>query len=408
MSKSSENQLQKPKTSKVSLLVFLATLAVVLISLTTVVFPFLVTRSASPFVDTEINPFETGVWTYPFLATNLILLGVAIAYKKNKLPQQITGSIRFIFSFEISIKVAFVTMLVLLAIYVAFSAGELATEEHWGDYLTIKNRLQGWTINDITKSFEPHVRFLLLSASLDIFGNIRVLPFIVSIALLVLTYYTTKMISKKRFAGIISVVILLQSSLFLSYDTSATYDNLWCLLYLLSLYMVYRKWPVSPISYILSISSKALTAVFLPMTMFFIYRSDIQKKTKIRIAISYGIIIVAGIAALSSGIGFGGVKVEFSEIDFWHGFTSWAFQLRFDPLVLVFLLPLVFGLFVASRHGIIHADSIMILIMGMLLIAPLLSGFTDQTNQPYRFVPLIAFFAIGIGTLLSKKSSAQA
>jgi len=41
----------------------------------------------------------------------------------------------------------------------------------------------------------------------------------------------------------------------------------------------------------------------------------------------------------------------------------------------------------------------------MLLIAPLLTGFTDQTSQPYRFVPFVVFFAIGVGVLLSKRSN---
>jgi len=39
------------------------------------------------------------------------------------------------------------------------------------------------------------------------------------------------------------------------------------------------------------------------------------------------------------------------------------------------------------------------------LTAPILTGFTDQTNQPYRFVPLVVFFAVGVGVLLSKKKS---
>ena len=45
----------------------------------------------------------------------------------------------------------------------------------------------------------------------------------------------------------------------------------------------------------------------------------------------------------------------------------------------------------------------MILIAGILLTAPLLVSLTDMTNQPYRFVSLIVFFAIGAGILLSTK-----
>jgi len=43
------------------------------------------------------------------------------------------------------------------------------------------------------------------------------------------------------------------------------------------------------------------------------------------------------------------------------------------------------------------------MIAGMLVIVPLISGFTEITNQPYRLVPLVFFFAIGVGTLLSKR-----
>jgi hypothetical protein len=35
----------------------------------------------------------------------------------------------------------------------------------------------------------------------------------------------------------------------------------------------------------------------------------------------------------------------------------------------------------------------------------MLTGFTNQTNQPYRFMPLVVFFAIGVGVLLSKRES---
>jgi len=43
------------------------------------------------------------------------------------------------------------------------------------------------------------------------------------------------------------------------------------------------------------------------------------------------------------------------------------------------------------------------MIAGMLVMVPLISGLTEITNQPYRFVPLIFFFAVGVGTLLSKR-----
>ena len=404
MSKKPTTKEQGPKASKVSWIVFLATLVIVLISLTTVLFPSLVIRSTSSFLGTEINPYETGVWTYPLLATNFILLGVAISYKKNKLPEIVTRSIKFVFDFEVSKKIALIVLITFLTVYVSFTASEISQEEGWTDYTAVKQRVQDWNPSQIASSFEPHLRYLLLSASLNIFGNIRVLPFVVSIALVVLTYFITKELSQKRFAGLVAVAILLQSSTFLSYDTSATYDNLWALLYVLSLYLIYKKWFLSPPSFLASIPAKALTAIFLPMTLFFIYRSNLPRQKKKILAVTYGTIIIAGIAATAAGINISNSTLVYDPFDFWRGFTAWAFQMRFDVIVLFFILPLIVGLFVVSRRGIIHADSIMVLLMGMLLSAPILQGFTDQTIQPYRFVPLVVFFAMGVGTILSKRS----
>jgi len=69
---------------------------------------------------------------------------------------------------------------------------------------------------------------------------------------------------------------------------------------------------------------------------------------------------------------------------------------------MLFMILLIVGLFLVSKSGVKHGESIMVLISGMLLIAPILTGFT---NQPYRFVPLVVFFAIGVGVLLSKRQA---
>ncbi|MGI0008923.1 MAG: hypothetical protein ACRD92_04810 [Nitrosopumilaceae archaeon] len=402
--KKEENQRQN---NKVSWAVFLSTLVVVLISLTSVLFPSFVIRSASTVQDPIMNQYELGVWTYHLLVANLILLGIGLLRSKNKLPQLVTNTTSFILNFEISKKVTILTVAVLLAIYVGFSVSELGSEERWDDYPAVKERVRGWTIGDVTKGFEPHLRYLLLSISLNVFGNIRVVPLVVSIALLVLTYYITAHMANKRFAGVVAMVILLQSAVFLTYDTSATYDNSWILLYVLSLYLIFKKWPLSSLSYVLTLPSKALTAMFFPMTFFFIYRSEIPREKKIRTAISYIIILMVGIVVLALGVDITRSNVGFDGKEFLRGFTVLAFQLRFDGLVLIFILPLIVVLFMVARKGIRQADSVMVLILGILLSAPLLDAFTDLTNQPYRFVPLIVFFAMGIGTILARKTIEQ-
>ena len=347
------------------------------------------------------EPFEAGIWSGGVIVSSAVIFVLALLHHKKKIST-LSKLFEKIFSFEISKKVSLIIMIVILVIYISASAGELSIEENLGDYAGVKKRLDTWSIDTIT-AFEPHVRYFLLSSSMVLFGNYKVIPFIASIALLITTYLITKTITQKRFAGIISTVILLQSSVFLTYDTTVSYTNFWILFYLVSLYMAYKFWPLSPVAYLLSIPSKALTAAFLPMSIYFILRSNISKKQKmITAGITFGIILAGGIAGISTSQG---IEEEFDAKEFQMGFTSFAYQLRFDGLIMLFMIPLVVGLFIVSRNGIKHGESMMLFISGIMLIAPILTGFTDQTNQPYRFVPLVVFFAMGVGVLLSKRQT---
>ncbi|MHB8602963.1 MAG: glycosyltransferase family protein [Nitrosotalea sp.] len=403
-----ETQGKISKGNMLSWAVFVPTAIIVLLSVSSVVFPALLTRSTSPFqgiVATPefVNPFQPGILAIPFVAINLILLGIGITYRKKK-ECKYRPIISRLTNFEVSKRQALIGIIILVTIFSAITAGTLSKEETWVDYKSVKDRVQTWTISDFTHGFEPHVRYLLLSASLHIFGNIRIIPFLTSIALLLVTYFFTKNITQKRFAGLVSTAVLLQSQIFIGYSTTASYDNSWILFYLFGLYLVQKFWPPSPVSFILSVFSKALTVAFLPMTLYFIARSTIPKRSKIISLASYGLVILAMIAGMSY------LKTGTTDLasvggnEFWQGFSAMAMQMRFDYIIVLFLLPLTVMLFFASRKGILHADSILICIISILLVSPLLTTFTDQTNQPYRFVSLSVFFAIGVGVLLSKRT----
>jgi len=386
-----KNVKSEHKTSLVSLIIFLITLAVVIFSLMSVVFPALVMRTISVIDDNQgINPFELGIWAYPLLITNFIIFGLMILYFKKKLPTIITKSIKFVFNYEISSKLAFFVIVIIIGTYIIFSVGELFNGRFLPDYYQRGESL--FENYDFTKvgdvGLNKHFGLFLTTSSMHLFGNYKVIPFIASIALLVLTYFVTFEITQKRFAGIVAMLIVLQSGIFLFYDTAVVYPNFWIVFYLLSLYLVYKKWPLSPISYILSVTSKGLTAVFFPMTLFFIYRANITNQKKIRLAISYGIIVLlGGIIIFFMGQNLGPTEVPFSGFnshDFWMGFAAFSSSLRADGLVLLFILPLTVGLFVASRKRVLHADSIMFFVLTMLLLGPLLLAFSDHHNIPYR------------------------
>jgi len=391
---------------------FLATIVIVLFSSVSIVFPALIISVAS-LHENDYDLFEPGLLAVPLLVVNAILLGVGFAYYKKKLPASIRKPIEFILNFEISKKVALIVGIILLSVYISFTVEELLIDEQqqYPDYKILDDALNLWPYgnsNDlwISEQLDRYVRLFLLDVSLNVFQNIKLLPFVASILLVIVTYFITYQISHKRFAGIVSMAIVLQSYTFLKYDTIAVYENFWVLFYIISLYAVHKRWYLSSVFYLLSVFTKAFVTPFLLMNVFFTYRSKIQQKTKIRIIFSY--VVVTGIVVLIFSFGnavYGDlIRVDVSE--FWIGFTAWSYQMHLDSLLILTMIPLTIGLFLKSRNGFRDADSILVLIFGSLLVGPVLALLTEfYFILPYRFVPLIVFFAMGVGIFLSNNNS---
>lgn len=404
--------MQKQKTDIITYAVFVFALVIVLINLVSLVFPSLIVNQINETVPGE-NSFEIGAWAAPVIITNIGVLVFGILFYTNKIPSVAKKYVNFVYNFEISRNVTIFVFVMLLFGYIGYSMQDIGEDEGdtWGDYPNLLRVIEKWPdaeggVN--TTLTVLHVKNFLIKSSLVLFDNPKVVPFLESISLVILTYFFTVKIAQKRFAGIIAMTILIQSYTFLRFDTLMTYANDWTLFYLLSLYLIYVKWPLSPVSFFASIFSKPLTVPFLPMTLFFTYRSQIPKKKKIRVLFVYAVILVA--------LAAGGLAMEnnliivsgFDSVDFWTAFTTWAFQLRFDTLFLLLILPLTVCLFLKSKSGFPQVDSILILIAGIILSMPLLAGLTDFNVHPYRYVPLVVFFAIGVGVLFAKRLKLEA
>jgi len=402
------NKMQNQKTNLITVTVFIISLIVVVISILSLIFPALLVTITSGS-ESQINSFEIGAWAAPFFIVNILILGFGVIFYKKILPKKIENGFKFILNFEVSRKVSLIVIIILLGIYLIFTIPELNQKEIdvWKDWESVEPFIINFPDGEGSSQLKSlYVKNFLLYSSLTVFQNVKLVSFLASISLILLTYFFTVKISQKRFAGLVAMVILLQSHTFLRYDTTATFSNFWTLFYVLSLYLIYKKWQLSPLSYIASIFSKPLTATFLPMTLFVVFRSKASRKNKIILTISYLVIIgilAAGVLLISDSP-YRNSLINFDIAEFWSGFTAWAFQLRIDGLVLVFLLPLIVGLFLKARQGNQELDSILVLIAGILFAAPLLAGFTEFNLQPYRWIPLIVFFAIGVGALFSKSS----
>ena len=387
------------------------------ISLISVIFPALISETVSisdleklGISQHEEDPYQIGPLAELLILVNGGIFGIYVL--KNRVPEKISILFKKIVSFQISKKVTILTIIVILSIYTIATIPEFEKNEEFDDFFTMEKRLNEsirdnrFTIEDAISGnqnysiAEPHVKYSLLLISEKVFGDFRVIAFFASVSLLILTYLVTEAITKNRLAGLVSIILLIQSNLFLSFDTSAVYSNFWILFYLLSLYVITKGWFVSPILLGVSIFCKMLTAIFVPMSIFFILNSEISKNQKIIITSSMIVLLVVGGAIFLGTQEFDKVS-SFKTDRFWEGLTSFAIQMRLDGITILFLVPLIFGLFLSSKKF-KHANSISILIAGVLLSGPILAGMTDQTNQPYRFIPVIAFFAIGVGMLLPR------
>jgi len=274
-----EEEIKKKSTNIVPYLVFFATLIVIFPSILSVLFPALIVSQTSSFHNESIDPFEIGGLATPLIITSVSVLGFGLLYYSKNLPNSIHRAIKFILNFELSRKHSFLVLLTLITVYVGFSIEEFTKPEEWNDWIEIiQPIMKGWPFDiQVPKSLPAdagismnHVTYFFLYASEKIFQNMRIIPFMASISLLFLTYFFTIEIAKKRVAGLVSGSILLQSFTFLKFDSSAAYSNFWILFYLLSLYLIIKKWQFSFLAYVASIFSKFLPILFLPSTLFFI------------------------------------------------------------------------------------------------------------------------------------------
>ena len=401
------------KSSKILYhLVFFTTLSIVVFSLFAIIFPSFLMTTFYPYT-TNLQPFESSVWLVPIISSNSILLVIGFAYYRKKLPLQIYKGIEFILNFEISKKTALLTGIIILVVYIGFSLPELAIDEatQYDDWGVLESALEVWPSTDsddiyINEQNTRYVRMLLLDASSDLFQNIKLLPFVASILLVVVTFFLTYQITQKRFAGIISMVILLQSHTFLHFDTIAVYENFWVLFYVVSLYAINKKWQYSSISYLLSIFSKAFIAVFFLSSLYYICRASISTRKKLYTLASYAASLIVILLVFSFGESIYFDIINISSSEFFLAFNALGYTLRYDLIIVLSLLPLTLGLFFKFRKdNSKKVDSILVLILTALLAGPVISMLTDfYFILPYRFLPLIVFVAVGIGVLLSKKN----
>ena len=390
---------------QVSKIIFLICLTVSLISFVSLIFPALLVELTIEESNREINFFELGGWAIPIIIGNIVFLGLLIIYKLNRLPIGFIKIIHKISVNDISRKTTVIVLLVLFFIYLSFSIDELQREEfELGDYKGAEKGARDFSFGTDAGIISPQIRYFFLHISLLVFDNIRILPFIASISLLLITFFLTLELTKKRISALIAFTVLLQSNLFLMFDTTSTYENFWTSFYFFSLYLIFKKPIGSHASFILAMLSKPLIITLLPINLFAIFTNNTKKSQQIILWITYSaIILLIMVALITNNI------VHVSELNFdlkklISSMNEFGNALRFDSLILMLFIPCIIILFRKTGQIAKSVNLIFVGIIMSILSQPIMYSLIDMTLQPYRFIPLIVFSAISIGIIFSNSN----
>lgn len=381
---------------------------IIIISLISVVFPALLIRLTSSTIISPVDPFELGAFAIPLLLVNLLFLISYFFYRKQKFPIFFQNFLNAINTFDISKKFSLIILSSFVIVYAGFTTPEIFEPEPFPDSKNVLDFLNNWKIsNNLLETINQyHTKLFFLTLSQILFGNIHVIPFLTSISLLVLSYFFTVQLTSKNISGLIAVAIILQSFIFREYDTTFTYTSFWVVFYILSLYVIKKRWPLSILSFIAAFFSKPLILAYTPFSILFILNSDLSFKNKILAVLPYLVIpsaftlSVLIFSPLESSLNTSNFLIHPPR--FLSGFSILAYQLRSDLFILLTLFPVFFLLYRQSKSGFKHAQSMMILISGMILSGSILVGFFNYQINPYRLTPLVVFFAISVGMLFKQ------
>ena len=391
--------------------VFIFALVMVGISLLSVIFPALIITQFGNITTDLYDKFEFGNNAFLLILSNMVILSLGFLYQKNKFVS-FSSVINKIRNFDIPKKQSLIAGIIILIVYAAVTFPELSIDEatQWGDYEILTSALEtfpetnsGDQIQDEQNS--RFVRMILLGFSQNYLDNIKTLPFISSISLVALVGLISFEISQRKIAGIVTMLVMVQSYTFLEYDTIAVYESLWVTFFLFSIYAIHKRWHLSGIFYLLSVFSKAFSTPFLILNVYYVLRSELDSKIKLRIMISYAIVILImlGLFTLGNTIYDDIVHIDFNR--FMNSLSDFSSQMRFDYFMLMMILPVTIALFYVSRNGIVHAESLLFFVPILLLSGPLVALFTDfYVILPYRFIPLIAFFSISVGIIIFRNA----
>ena len=247
------------------------------------------------------------------------------------------------------------------------------------------------------------IKWWLDCASFHWFHNVRILPMILNIGVMPLVYLLALRITGNRLTAFIALNAFLLNPIWMAWKNSITYDQTWTFFLLLSLVLLYspRLKALSAPVLMLSILSKSLTVLFVPMYLYMVWTGHHTRTAKILITVSLVGISSAGITLLYPNMDtFVGNNVHFRAD---HIEDAIAGNLAALWEVTPFMLGVV-GIMTMFRCRAFVGDRKLVAVwmLGILISTPLIYLFTDHATFTYRYVQFAAFLSILFGMAVAQ------
>lgn len=283
---------------------------------------------------------------------------------------------------------------ILILTYIAFQVNDIFVNEHneWDEFY-ITPYIDSCTLFDLPQE-RAVLKFYQFCASNIIFGTPKMIPFIVSIGVLVLSFLITNRITKSQYAGLFTIAIITWSDIFRHGSTTMSFSMEWVFFLLISMYLMFSRPASTGVFYLVSLFGKGIGLLYIPVMIYFAYNNKTHWKT---VALSLGTVVII---ALLYTVFIGNHLVQTNVYPAFNIDSIatilynpvWNFtQETNDMMILFFILPLSLIWTWKINRG------IFVLILYTFTMQIWLPLFSEYPMGSYRMIPTIVFLGIGFG-----------
>lgn len=245
------------------------------------------------------------------------------------------------------------------------------------------------------------LKFYQFCLSDYLFDNPKVIPFLESIGILIVSFLLANKILHSNYAGLFAASLIITSNIFLKNTTTYGYSTEWAFFFILAVYLIYKRPEIVGVVYIMSVFAKGLTLLYIPVIFYLIYKSDISarnKKISYLSLVAVMVFTVAYTCLVGNNMVQSNVPITF-DLEEIHGLVYSPIynftEEEHDQLILNLFLPLVLLGLYRARSWVVFV--IIIYMFSMQIWLPL---FSDYNMGSYRMVPMVLFLGVGFAISL--------